>query len=310
MKPRQLLAIVAIVIFALACSSATTPTPQPPPTATLSPTITPAPIATSSPIDATSRATAGPPEVATKPVSARTFSVLPKVPISDRSTTPTPVSTATPLPTQAPLATSVPTFTPAPTPTPLPTYTPVPTPTPPPTLTPLPTPDFDALVESCDLARARNSASRALMAGGYSADIAKTPVPFGQEVRACMEFKEQFPEAFARLIRNTITGTFTLVDDDFTGALGDVCLGSGGYRDINSSLDVVVKNGQGQIIATGDLGLGILKTRNTCVFAFQVYKVPDADFYDVEVGRRGSLVFSRSDLERTDWIVGFKLSSR
>ena len=52
----------------------------------------------------------------------------------------------------------------------------------------------------------------------------------------------------------------------------------------------MVKDGQGSIIATDELGSGRLVRANACEFRFEVYPVPDADFYEVEVGRRGYFV--------------------
>ena len=72
----------------------------------------------------------------------------------------------------------------------------------------------------------------------------------------------------------------------------------------------MVKDGQGSIIATDELGSGRLVRANACEFRFEVYPVPDADFYEVEVGRRGGVVYSRVDLETDDWIITFQLGRR
>ena len=73
---------------------------------------------------------------------------------------------------------------------------------------------------------------------------------------------------------------------------------------------MVIKNGEGKIIANDELWSGKLTGLNECTFPFYITSVPDTDFYEIEVGRRGSLVFSRSDLELDDWQVGFQIGDR
>jgi len=108
---------------------------------------------------------------------------------------------------------------------------------------------------------------------------------------------------------DTITGTFTLIDSGITrNYMG--CIGTGGYRDIQAGLKVVVKSGSGRI-----LGVSELKPDNysgtsrsvVCEFPFEVTDLPSSKFYSIEVGRRGSLEFSKKELEERDWKVGFKL---
>ena len=106
----------------------------------------------------------------------------------------------------------------------------------------------------------------------------------------------------------TLTGTFTLYDSDgswgseFDKRLGiEGCWGSGGYGDIDEGLDVVLRNGQGEIIANGNLGRGKPLAETECEFPFELSNIPESDFYEVSVGRRGSTVYSRSELEGRNW---------
>ena len=233
--------------------------------------------------------------------------------------TPVPASTVAPTDALAsvPTATSVPTPTVAPTETPasVPTATPVPTPTvtPVPSPTPEPTPDLNAMADDCELAHVRLMATQYLDWTRTESD-ALVPPPY-MSPDTCDDFRDQFPDEHARLIGNVISGTFTLLDDDLLvvrtdSPLKGTCWGRGGYNDISSGLGVVIKDGAGTIIAKDELWAGKNTGRNECTFPFYVSNVPDADFYTIEVGRRGSLVYSRDEITRADWSVAFSLGSR
>lgn len=176
---------------------------------------------------------------------------------------------ATPDPTVTPMPTLTPTPVPTPTPNPTPTPTPVPTPTP--TLVPTPTPT-----------------------------PTPTPVP------------TPTPTPTPTPIPNyTLTGTFTLYDSDgywdWEVFQTRGCSGTGGYGDIVEGLGVVVRDSQGEIIANGDLGKGKPLTATFCEFSFEVTDIPESDFYEVSVGRRGSVVYRRSELEDDDWHLSLVL---
>ena len=225
--------------------------------------------------------------------------------------TPIPVSTVAPTDPQAP----PPTATPVPTPTVAPTDTPAPPPTatPVPSPTPEPTPDLNAMATDCELAHAILMATTLLDWTGTESETLVPPPYVSPDI--CDDFRDQFPDEHARLIGNVISGTFTLLDDDLLVAptdspLKDACWGSSGYDDISGGLGVVIKDGAGTIIANDDLWTGKNTGRNACTFPFYVSNVPDADFYTIEVGRRGSLVYSRDEITRADWSVAFRLGSR
>lgn len=66
---------------------------------------------------------------------------------------------------------------------------------------------------------------------------------------------------------------------------------------------------KGAILAVGhftDLGRSITKSGDwttECRFTAYAYEVPSAPFYSVDLGRRGSVQFSKSDLAATNWVA-------
>ena len=217
--------------------------------------------------------------------------------------TPTPTSPPTPQPTATPVPTAQPTSTPFPIPTPtdIPTSTPAPTVTP----TPTPAPDFDVMVEKCASGWTHHHLQYTIAVSqddDYES-IAETLL----EPETCRSFREGFPEEYYAHMGRTITGTFKLISDNIA-TLNDskYCSGQGGYTDIVAGLEVVVRDGQGGIVAVDELWMGVAGYRN-CVFPFIILNVPDVAFYTVEVGRRGSLSYSQKDLDRRDWNIGFQL---
>ena len=108
-----------------------------------------------------------------------------------------------------------------------------------------------------------------------------------------------------------ITGQLYLVSPR-TEDSGGECFGTGGLRDVRGELPVVVKDGSGKILAMTRTSAGKRPESKyravTCIFSFTVPNVPKADFYQIEVGRRGVSVYSVADLIAADWKVAFLLS--
>ena len=103
-----------------------------------------------------------------------------------------------------------------------------------------------------------------------------------------------------------LNGTFTLFDS--TGGTSTNCYGRGGYSDIESGVAVTVKDGFGTILATGSLGNGQRSAAGgSCRFPFRIRDVKQSDFYSIEVGRRGSLSYSHSEMLANNWEVAFSL---
>lgn len=84
------------------------------------------------------------------------------------------------------------------------------------------------------------------------------------------------------------------------------------FDHIKSGSQVVVRNGEGSVIAKGELGPGVLDPAGTallgCYFSYEV-EVPAADFYLIEIGGEESPVFSHADLEERGWEVHLSISS-
>lgn len=139
----------------------------------------------------------------------------------------------------------------------------------------------------------------------------------------------------------TIHGTLTLSDSDNFWSDGSPCSGQGGYDDISSGAQVVVKNEAGEIVATSRLEAGVGKDLRIslwelgveaaeeegrtpppspdlqdsdlldlnlvqCEFAFEA-DVPASPFYSIEVSHRGEINYSYDDMVENDWTVGLTL---
>lgn len=118
---------------------------------------------------------------------------------------------------------------------------------------------------------------------------------------AVQYFCPQFVEGFHVLETATITGSFTLNDEDpnrYSPAIevdGSSCVGAGGYSDVNPGTPVTVKNGKGEILTTTYLEDG-RGGRFRCTFGFTFEVTEGQDRYVVAVGRRGELSYSFDEL--------------
>ncbi|MGE2832705.1 DUF732 domain-containing protein [Mycobacterium sp. SMC-4] len=119
---------------------------------------------------------------------------------------------------------------------------------------------------------------------------------------AVQYFCPQFAEGFHVLETATITGSFTLKDDEpsaYSSAIdvdGSSCTGAGGYSDVNEGTPVTVKNGKGEILTTSYLEPG-KGGRYLCTFGITFQVTEGEDRYVVSVGRRGELSFTFQELK-------------
>lgn len=119
---------------------------------------------------------------------------------------------------------------------------------------------------------------------------------------AVQYFCPQFVEGFHVLETATISGSFTLNDDDpnpYAPAIevdGASCVGASGYSDVNPGTPVTVKNGKGEILTTTSLEEG-KGGRYMCTFGFTFDVTEGQDRYVVEVGDRGELSYSFDELQ-------------
>lgn len=137
---------------------------------------------------------------------------------------------------------------------------------------------------------------------------------------------------------NAVGVQFSLLDadDNITGTLGD-CSGSGGYSDFGPGMDIEITDQDGKIIGSGStMSLSTLQDEQPEYFeeAFSAFAEPGesdddlqldddalvmcivaalvpieggADFYKVDVGRRGDLSYSYKEMEENDWSVSLSL---
>lgn len=114
-------------------------------------------------------------------------------------------------------------------------------------------------------------------------------------------FCPQFVQGFHVLETATISGSFTLNDDEpnpYSPAIevdGSSCTGAGGYSDVNPGTPVTVKNGKGEILTTTYLEEG-KGGRYMCTFGIKFDVTEGQDRYVVSVGRRGETSYSFDEL--------------
>ena len=90
---------------------------------------------------------------------------------------------------------------------------------------------------------------------------------------------------------------------------------SGGskYQDLNSSTGVEIRDGNGNLVATGVLGSATVidvpgQKLSTCSFE-SVFKVKKVDFYQVKIGTRFNQSYSFADLEMKKWRINLSIVS-
>jgi hypothetical protein len=107
--------------------------------------------------------------------------------------------------------------------------------------------------------------------------------------------------------KHEISGTFALTD---TGEAfsSSSCAGSGGYSDIRSGTNVVLKDGDGKLLATGSLA-NPTGSGSKCMFTYTLKNVPDSPFYTIEVGSRGDLSYSLEEMRGMAWSIDLTLGS-
>jgi hypothetical protein len=90
-----------------------------------------------------------------------------------------------------------------------------------------------------------------------------------------------------------LVGGLRLADPDgfTTGPGGIGCQGSGGYSDLRPGSGVTVQDASGTIVAVGSLTIGV-PSGGGCDLYFEVPDLPTSDFYQIEVGNRGTVTFT------------------
>lgn len=80
----------------------------------------------------------------------------------------------------------------------------------------------------------------------------------------------------------------------------------GGYDDIEDGAQVTIKDGSGKLLAVGNLTGGTVAMDGVS-FKFEVPKVKETAFYQVEVAHRGGVNYPIADMESKDWTVSLNL---
>lgn len=155
------------------------------------------------------------------------------------------------------------------------------------------------------------AADRAALAAGRSTceDLDGGAEPQGSEAQliAVEEFCPDYADGFHILDVQQIDGSFTISDGDSAGLrVGDLCQGEGGYGDLNSSTQVVVRNPDGDELARTELGLGDTTSIITCRFEFTVELTEGEESYIFEVGDRGEISYSWDEVT-TPGMVAFTI---
>ena len=114
----------------------------------------------------------------------------------------------------------------------------------------------------------------------------------------------------------SMSGDYSSIDFGFDSGIpnpkvGQSCEGAGGYSDISAGVGVSVTDRAGDVLGTSILEMGTIsdtagdgfETQVTCTLPFTVEDLPDSDFFNVEVADRGSLGFTKAELEEADWTV-------
>ena len=133
----------------------------------------------------------------------------------------------------------------------------------------------------------------------------------------------------------SVQGVMVLADEDNVFGSWDECIGRGGYDDFGPGMNVTVRDGSGNIVgsggsewfseddlpprdADGDDRTELQKAAaaaklsgeagRACSVKFDV-PIESADFYEIEVGKRGALSYSASELEENGYWVALTLGN-
>lgn len=110
----------------------------------------------------------------------------------------------------------------------------------------------------------------------------------------------------------SIKGNLSLITSSGLGSDSE-CKGYKGYSDIYGGQQILIKDGKGEVIAVGSLGKGVRDSQYpnvACNLSIIVNNIPHSDFYQIVLGsgRRGSLTYSKQELQTKQWSVDVLLS--
>lgn len=118
----------------------------------------------------------------------------------------------------------------------------------------------------------------------------------------------EFASGYRVLKEIDVEGKFVISDDsywlDLIYSSNGNCTGAGAYDDIYEGTRVVVRNGDGEKLTETSLQSG-RGNQSTCTFKIEFTVLEGEDEYSVEVGRRGSLSYTESELKIPDTVAGY-----
>jgi|SRR5829696_8151102 len=98
---------------------------------------------------------------------------------------------------------------------------------------------------------------------------------------------------------------------------GGECRGTGGYTDLRSGVEVTVSDPAGKVLGTSSLqarpaatdaaGDMPLAERRRCAWSFGFRDLPDQPSYEITIGERGAVSYTREELEAAGWTVRVSL---
>jgi hypothetical protein len=94
---------------------------------------------------------------------------------------------------------------------------------------------------------------------------------------------------------------------------GGECRGTGGYEDLRSGLPVTATDPSGAVLGSGTLMAAPAPTtpsgdvpeaeRRRCVWTFRLRALPERASYDIGIGERGAVTYTREELDTVGWNV-------
>jgi hypothetical protein len=143
---------------------------------------------------------------------------------------------------------------------------------------------------------------RAAVNAGYlvceDLDSGSAPRGSDADLIAVQHLCPDYEDAFRVLEQETVSGTFTVFDFDewYSADEGDSCFPDGGYGDINSTTQVVVRSGDSTELARTNLGSGEIGGLNGCEFSFDLSLTEGESIYILEIGDRGEISYTWEEI--------------
>jgi hypothetical protein len=138
----------------------------------------------------------------------------------------------------------------------------------------------------------------ASLLAGCAGSATKAAPPEAHDLKGTLVMHGIYGEDFT-------TDLYGTEDED---PIGRTCFPAGGYADLADD-KVTVKSESGTVVGVGTLGGGTVAAIDRCEFHFVVRDLPQAAFYQLEIGqgRRGTLRYSHAKLAGMGWKVSARV---